>query len=115
MLSSSWAWILYFSFSFLLTKLKEKRLENLSVIQRPGKNSGLRRKRWENPVRFVVRVNEMALCYGMLWTLTFFFFFYLFFLILYFFSFKFLFFSSLVTMKRHVTSQSHDMSHDVTS
>ena len=46
-------------------------------------------------------------------TLTFFFLFYLFFLILYFFSLNFFFF--LVTMKRHVTSQSHDMSHDVTS
>ena len=54
-------------------------------------------------------------CYGTLWTLTFFFFFYLFFLILYFFSFKFLFLFLLVMMKRHVTLQSHDMSHDVTS
>ena len=42
MSSSSWAWVLYFSFSFLLTKLKQKRLENLSIIQRPGENSGLR-------------------------------------------------------------------------
>ena len=33
----------------------------------------------------------MDMCYGTLWTLTFFFFFYLFFLILYFFSFEFLF------------------------
>ena len=39
--------------------------------------------------------------------------FYLFFLILYFFSFEFLFL--LVTRKRHVTSQSHNMSHGVTS
>ena len=39
--------------------------------------------------------------------------FYLFFLILYFFSFEFLFF--LVTRKRHVTPQSHDMSHGVMS
>jgi len=54
-------------------------------------------------------------CYGTLWTLIFFFFFYLFFSILYFFSFEFLFFFFLVTMKRHMTSQSHDMSHDVTS
>ena len=42
MLSSSWVRVLYFSFSFLLTKLKEKRLENLSVIRQPGENSGLR-------------------------------------------------------------------------
>jgi len=42
MSSSSWAWVLYFSFSFLLTKLKQKRLENSSIIQRPGENSGLR-------------------------------------------------------------------------
>ena len=41
MLSSSWVRVLYFSFSFLLTKLKEKRLENLSVIRQPGENSGL--------------------------------------------------------------------------
>ena len=54
-----------------------------------------------------------SLCYGMLWTLTFFFFFYLFFLILYFFSFEFLFL--LLTMKRHVTLQSHGRSHDVMS
>ena len=59
-------------------------------------------------------------CYGTLWTLTFFFFFYLFFLILYFFSFEFLFlflfsFFFLVMMKRHVTLQSHNMSHDVMS
>ena len=40
--SSSWEWVLYFSFSFLLTKLKQKQLENLSIIQRPGENSGLR-------------------------------------------------------------------------
>jgi len=40
----------------------------------------------------------------------FFFFFYLFFI-----SFLLNFFFSLVTMKRHVISQSHDMSHDVTS
>ena len=39
------------------------------------------------------------------------------FLILYFFSFEFLFLFLffLVTMKRHVILQSHDMSHDVTS
>ena len=56
----------------------------------------------------MVRVTITShICYGMPWTLTFFFFFYLFFLILYFFSFEFLFF--LVTMKRHVTLQSHDM------
>ena len=42
MLSSSWARVLYFSFSFLLTKLKQKRLENLSVIRRPDENSELR-------------------------------------------------------------------------
>jgi len=36
-------------------------------------------------------INNIDLCYGTLWTLTFFFFFYLFFLILYFFSFEFLF------------------------
>jgi len=34
---------------------------------------------------------NLDICYGTLWTLTFFFFFYLFFLILYFFSFEFLF------------------------
>jgi len=38
-----------------------------------------------------IDATNMAQCYGMLWTLTFFFFFYLFFLILYFFSFEFLF------------------------
>ena len=55
-------------------------------------------------------------CYGMLWILTFFVSFYLFFLILYFFSFEFLFlFLFLVMMKRHMTSQSHDISHDVMS
>jgi len=32
MSSSSWARVLYFSFSFLLTKLKQKQLGNLSVI-----------------------------------------------------------------------------------
>jgi len=53
-------------------------------------------------------VEKEDICYGILWTLTFFFFFYLFFLILYFFFF-------LVMMKRHMTSQSHDISHDVTS
>ena len=42
MSSSSWARVLYFSFSFLLTKLKQKRLENSSIIRRPGENSGLR-------------------------------------------------------------------------
>ena len=50
-------------------------------------------------------------CYGTLWTLTFFFFFYLFFLILFLFLFLFFF---LVTMKKHVISQSHNMSHYVT-
>ena len=42
MSSSSWVQVLYFSFSFLLTKLKEKQLENSSIIRRPGENSGLR-------------------------------------------------------------------------
>ena len=56
------------------------------------------------------RFNFSSKCYGMLWTLTFFIFLYLFFLIL----FLFLFFL-LVTIKRHMTSQSHDMLHDVTS
>ena len=37
------------------------------------------------------RCDLYTICYGMLWTLTFFYFFYLFFLILYFFSFEFLF------------------------
>ena len=32
MLSSSWVRVLHFSFSFLLTKLKQKRLENSSII-----------------------------------------------------------------------------------
>ena len=40
---------------------------------------------------FKLKKIEKPICYGMLWTLTFFFFFYLFFLILYFFSFEFLF------------------------
>ena len=40
--SSSWARILFFSFSFLLTKLKEKRLEKLSIIRWPRENSELR-------------------------------------------------------------------------
>jgi len=66
---------------------------------------------------FCANLEQFDMCYGTLWTLTFFFFFYLFFLILYFFSFEFLFIFIfiLVTMKRHVTSQSQDMSHDVTS
>ena len=38
--SSSWMRIL--SFSFLLTKLKEKQSEKLSVKQKPGVNSQLR-------------------------------------------------------------------------
>ena len=42
MSSSSWARVLYFSFSFLLTKLKQNQLENSSIIRRPGENSGLR-------------------------------------------------------------------------
>ena len=53
-------------------------------------------------------VEKKDICYEILWTLTFFFFFYLFFLILYFFLYFF-----LLTMKRHMTLQSHDMSHDV--
>ena len=40
--SSSWLWILLWFFSFLSTKLKEKRLENLSTIWCPGENSGSR-------------------------------------------------------------------------
>jgi len=51
-------------------------------------------------------------CYRMLWTLTIFILFYFIFLILYWFYFiLFLFW----TIKRHVTLQSHDRSHDVTS
>jgi len=54
-------------------------------------------------------------CYETLWTWTIFIFFFLLFSdfigILFFFSFLFF----LVMMKRHVTLQSHDMSHDVTS
>ena len=42
MSSNSWAWIVFISFSFLLTKLKEKRSEKLSIIWWPGKNLGLR-------------------------------------------------------------------------
>ena len=38
--SSSWVQILWISFSFLLTNLKEKRLEKWSIIQWPGENSG---------------------------------------------------------------------------
>ena len=41
-LSSSWAWILFFSFWFSLTKLKEKQLEKLSIIWWPRENSELR-------------------------------------------------------------------------
>ena len=48
------------------------------------------------------------------WTLTILFFFSFLFLILYWFSFLFLLFF-FWTMKRHVTSHSHDKSHDVTS
>ena len=40
--SSSWLWVLLWFFSFLSTKLKEKRLENISTIQWPGENSGSR-------------------------------------------------------------------------
>ena len=42
MLSSSWAWILSFSFSFLVTKLKEKWSEKISIMWEPGTNSWLR-------------------------------------------------------------------------
>ena len=45
MTSSSWVWILFISFSFLTTKLKEKQSEKLSIIQWPGKNLGLRREK----------------------------------------------------------------------
>ena len=38
--SSSWPWILLQFSTFLLTKLKEKQLENMSVIRLPGENSG---------------------------------------------------------------------------
>ena len=41
-LSSSWVQILSFVFSFLLTKLKEKRSEKLSIIRWLGENSILR-------------------------------------------------------------------------
>ena len=40
--SSSWARVLLGFLFFLLTKLKEKQLEKLSIIQQPGKNSGSR-------------------------------------------------------------------------
>ena len=40
--SSSWAQVSLGFLSFLLTKLKEKRLEKLSIMRRPGKNSGSR-------------------------------------------------------------------------
>ena len=53
--SSSWAWVLYFSFSFLLTKLKQKRLENSSIIQRPGENSGLRGENDEKILRDLLK------------------------------------------------------------
>ena len=43
--SSSWSWVLLWFFSFLLTKLKEKWLENISTIQWPGENSGSRREK----------------------------------------------------------------------
>ena len=48
-LSSSWVWILSFSCSFLLTKLKENQSEKLSIIWEPGKNSGLRMGRFHRP------------------------------------------------------------------
>ena len=54
--------------------------------------------------------DSLPVCYGTLWTLTFFFFFYLFFL-----NFIFIFIFLLVTMKGHMTLQSYDMSHDVMS
>ena len=52
---SSWVWVLYFSFSFLLTKLKQKRLENSSVIWRPGENSGLRGENEGKILRVLLR------------------------------------------------------------
>ena len=64
---------------------------------------------------FMIEFDALAMCYEMLWTWTIFIFFFLLFSdfigILFFFSFLFF----LGTMKRHVTLQSHDMSHDVTS
>ena len=45
MLSSSWAQILSFSFSFLVTKLKEKQSEKISIMWEPGTNSWLRGKK----------------------------------------------------------------------
>ena len=40
MLSSSWAWDLLEFLLFLLTKLKEKQLGKLSMMQWSGENSG---------------------------------------------------------------------------
>ena len=53
---------------------------------------------------------KQVYCYGTLWTLTFFFF-----LLSIFLDFIFLFFFFLLTIKGHMTLQSHDRSHDVTS
>ena len=42
-LSSSCAWVLsFFSLSFLVTKLKEKRSRKISMMREPGENSWLR-------------------------------------------------------------------------
>jgi len=42
-LSSSCAWVLsFFSLSFLVTKLKEKRSGKISMMREPGENSWLR-------------------------------------------------------------------------
>ena len=45
MSSSSWAQVWLEFLSFLLTKLKEKRLEKLSIMWRPGENSGSREEK----------------------------------------------------------------------
>ena len=42
MSSSSWAWVRLGFLSFLFTRLKEKRLEKLSIMWHPGENSGSR-------------------------------------------------------------------------
>ena len=75
-LSSSWAQILSFDFSFLLTKLKEKWSEKLSIIWLPGENSELRGEkdgkipwdllyesmRWSLVKDFCQLVSEPILC-----------------------------------------------------
>jgi len=69
----------------------------------------------DGQTEYINQTLKQYLCYEMLWTWTIFIFFFLLFSdfigILFFFSFLFF----LVIMKRHVTSQSHDMSHDMTS